>query len=60
MNDKLQKLKQVLDQTIKLSHEQQPIYMGSAPQLISVLQAVFAVIEEQDARIKALEQPPGS
>ena len=56
MNDTLQKLRQVLDDTIKLSHDQKPIYMGSTPQLISVLQAAFAVLEEQEARIKALEE----
>ena len=56
MNEKLQKLKQTLDQTIQLSQEQRPAYMGSTQQVISVLQAAFAVLEDQEARIKAFEE----
>ena len=55
MNNNLHKLKQVLDETINLSHENRPGYMASVQQLITVFQAALAVLEEQEARIKAIE-----
>lgn len=58
--NKLQNFKEKLEEIKKSSDVHRPIFPGGTLKLIDVIQAAFDAVEEQDIRLKTLEQKPGN